>query len=1045
MHASASSQGYPLRMVTATSLFDGHDVSVNLFRRMLQEAGVEVIHLGHNRSVDEIVSAVVSEDVHGVAVSSYQGGHMEFFSYLLGCLKEKGREEVCVFGGGGGVISPPERRELESLGVKRIFTPEDGASIGLGGIVGEMVSTMGEIPSFSPPSFQNGASLTEPACLGRLLTLAEEGRVAPLLPELPFPKTSSTVIGVTGTGGAGKSTLIDELLVRLSFHFPELRVGVLCCDPTRKKTGGALLGDRLRMNSLGTSQIFMRSFATRHASQELPETLGDAIEVMKRAGFHLIFAETSGIGQAGDAISSVADVSVYVMTPEFGAETQLEKIGMMDFADAVVVNKLEKRGGEDALRLVAKQMRRNLHAFEDPLSEMPVFGTTASRFQDAGVSVLFDFLSRKLGLGEPKSVAEEGGSHTLGGLPSERVNHLAEARDAVASYHQASESEGQILEKIDGLCTAAKALPELETRLLDEVKSLEKGLSSHTKALLHGWDSKGEVAFTETLSGTRLPRVATPGFKKRAELYRFLRRENLPGFFPFTAGVFPLKREDEDPTRMFAGEGTPERTNRRFHLLARDCPSNRLSTAFDSVTLYGRDPDRRPDIYGKIGNAGVSVATLGDMKKLYRGFRLCAPDTSVSMTINGPAPIVTAMFFNTAMDQEIQYFEAENKREATPEESARIRAETLTQVRGTVQADILKEDQGQNTALFSMDFSLKLMGDVQAWCIENEVRRFYPISISGYHIAEAGANPITQLAFTLANGLTYLEYFKARGLPVDEVARRFSFFFSNGMDAEYTVIGRVARRIWAIVLKEMYGANDDACKLKYHIQTSGRSLHSREMQFNDIRTTLQALCAITDHCNSLHTNAFDEALTTPTEASVRRALAIQMIIQKEWGLTGIENLLQGSYAVEELTDKVEEAVLEEFGRLARRGGVLGAMETGYQRAKIQDESMLYEMGKNSGSLPIIGVNTFMNPEEEDVSACPLARSTTEEKESQIQNLEIFHKAHEAQSRGALESLHMTAVSGGNIFSELMETVKTCSLGQITETLFAAGGRYRRQV
>ena len=1043
MHSSTLDQRYPLRMVTATSLFDGHDVSVNLFRRMLQEAGVEVIHLGHNRSVTDIVQAAICEDVHGVAVSSYQGGHMEFFGYLLESLAKIGRDDVCVFGGGGGVISPPERRELEALGVKRIFTPEDGAEIGLSGIVGEMVASMEKASPLAPPSLDNGFSLKDPASVGRLLTLAEEGRLDSFLDKISPSKTETTVIGVTGTGGAGKSTLIDELLVRFSYACPHYRVGVLCCDPTRKKTGGALLGDRLRMNALSHPNFFMRSFATRQTRVELPETLSGAIEVMKRTGFDLVFAETSGIGQAGDAIADYADLSLYVMTPEFGAETQLEKIGMLDEADAVVVNKLEKRGGEDALRMVAKQLQRNYHAFEAPLSEMPVFGTTASRFQDAGVTSLFGFLSEKLGL--KLSFENQVSLPKLGVLPPERVNHLGEAAEVVKAYHLTSKEEARKLEQLDGVKRAAGVCSRVKQELLKEAEALEGRLSPQTKVLLQGWTDQDKETF-ETLSGTRLPRVACPSFTSPSDLYLFLRRENLPGFFPFTAGVFSLKREDEDPTRMFAGEGSPERTNRRFHLLARDCPSNRLSTAFDSVTLYGRDPDDRPDIYGKIGNAGVSVATLDDMKKLYKGFRLCAPDTSVSMTINGPAPIMTAMFFNTAIDQEKELFESEVKRKASRQEVERIRKEALAKVRGTVQADILKEDQGQNTALFSMDFSLKLMGDVQQWCIQEGVSRFYPISISGYHIAEAGANPITQLAFTLANGLTYLEYFKSRGLPVDDVARRFSFFFSNGMDAEYTVIGRVARRIWAIVLKELYGAGDEACRLKYHIQTSGRSLHSREMQFNDIRTTLQALCAITDHCNSLHTNAYDEALTTPTEGSVRRALAIQMIIQKEWGLTKCENLLQGSYAVEAFTDTVEMAVLEEFGRLARRGGVLGAMERGYQRAKIQEESMVYEMGKNKGTLPIIGVNTFTREDEgHENESCILARSTEEEKKEQLKNLSAFHKAHEKESSAALKRLHNAAVSGENVFEELMESVRVCSLGQMTETLFAAGGCYRRQM
>ena len=1053
---------FPLRVVTATALFDGHDVSVNLFRRMLQEAGVEVIHLGHNRSVAEIVDAAVSEDVHGVAVSSYQGGHMEFFSYLLEMFRERGRGDIALFGGGGGVITPEEKQELEEKGVLRIFTPEDGVQLGLEGIVAEMVAAMDVGRTLSEPTSLEGLSPDNTVLLARLLTLAEEGRGKGLLGEIAgLQGKNPPVIGVTGTGGAGKSTLIDELLLRLVHDYPELKIGVLCSDPTRRKTGGALLGDRMRMNAASCGNVFMRSLATRAAFLEVPETLASAISVMKAAGMDLIFVETSGIGQAGDAIITLSDHAIYVMTPDFGAETQLEKIGMLDYADLFVVNKHDKRGGEDAVNLVRRQVRRNRHAFEEPLSSMPVFGTTASVFQDHGVTELYRALLGKLkeeGQWEVGIDTEATDApHAVvfsGALSAEREHYLSDVAEAVRAYHRKTEEESVLLEKLHSVRQAmalceGKGAEELQRRGAE----LEASLDSDTRDVMAGWAERVVAAgecdpeTTTTLSGTRLPRVALPGYRHPAELYRFLRREHLPGCFPFTAGVFPLKQKTEDPTRMFAGEGGPLRTNQRFHMLSKESPSNRLSTAFDSVTLYGRDPDRRPDIYGKIGNAGVSVCTLDDVKELYRGFHLCSPDTSVSMTINGPAPVLTAMFFNTAIDQEAIRFEKEVGRLPLKEERQRIRREVLENLRGTVQADILKEDQGQNTSLFSIDFALRMMGDVQQWCIEEGVRRFYPVSISGYHIAEAGANPITQLGFTLANGFTYLEYFKARGLSVDDVARRFSFFFSNGMDAEYTVIGRVARRIWAVALKEVYGASEPAQKLKYHIQTSGRSLHSREMQFNDIRTTLQALCAMTDHCNSLHTNAFDEAVTTPTEASVRRALAVQLIVQREWGLSRCENALQGSFVVEQLTDVVEEAVLEEFHRLSLRGGVLGAMETGYQRAKIQEESMLYEMGKNNGTLPIIGVNTFTREEElsQEIGSPVLARSTEEEKEAQLDRLAIFHDTHKKEAPEALSRLRQVALSGGNIFAALMDTVRVCSLGQITETLFSVGGTYRRQI
>ena len=1093
---SADVQAYklrnPVRVVTATALFDGHDASINIFRRILQDNGVEVIHLGHNRAVREIVDAAIEEDAHGVAVSSYQGGHIEFFKYMVDLLKEAGGAHIKVFGGGGGVIVPAEVQDLEAYGVAKIYTPEDGARLGLQGIVQHMLQIL-DFSRLESLDF-NFSRLTpdNKPLVANLITAVEQlgsDSKSPLT-ELQAALQSRIngrrvpVIGITGTGGAGKSSLTDELIQRLLLDLPDIRVAILSADPSRRKTGGALLGDRIRMNAIGNQRVFMRSLATRRSQTEIPAALADAIRVTQAAGFDLVIAETAGIGQGDSRIVDLADVAIYVMTSEFGAASQLEKIDMLDFADLVVINKFEKRGAEDAVRDVRKQVQRNRTAFEKPPEEMPVFGTIASKFNDDGVSALYhailDAIRDKLGViydsTLPRPAGQVSSSKTII-IPPERTRYLAEIAATVRQYHRHTEDQKGSVRRLWHLEQTLDMVhqggsPEdgdaLLARLKEEVEKARQTVEPATIELLSSWDnikqcySQDELVyqvrgnevraplFVESLSRRRIPKIALPHFEDPGEMYRWLRREHLPGYFPYTAGVFPLKRVGEDPTRMFAGEGDPARTNRRFKMLSADSSAKRLSTAFDSVTLYGFDPDRRPDIYGKIGNAGVSVCTLDDVKTLYGGFDLCAPNTSVSMTINGPAPIVLAMFLNTAIDQQVDQFKAEQGREPSAEEYAHIRGRALSAVRGTVQADILKEDQGQNTCIFSIDFALKMMGDIQQYFMEQNVRNFYSVSISGYHIAEAGANPISQLAFTLANGFTYLEYYLSRGMPIDSFGPNLSFFFSNGLDAEYTVIGRVARRIWAVALREKYGAAARTQMLKYHIQTSGRSLHSQDIQFNDIRTTLQALCAIYDNCQSLHTNAFDEAITTPTEESVRRALAIQLIINREWGLARNENPLQGSFIVEELTDLVEEAVLAEFDRITERGGVLGAMETGYQRSKIQEESIYYETLKHTGQLPIIGVNTFRDPNvsEEmfrDDFTIELARSTEAEKESQLKRLAAFQTRHAQEAPAALERLQRTALDNGNIFEALMETVRCCSLGQITQALYAVGGKYRRNM
>ncbi|MEV0163604.1 fused isobutyryl-CoA mutase/GTPase IcmF [Nonomuraea fuscirosea] len=1056
---------HPVRFVTAAALFDGHDAAINIMRRILQSQGAEVIHLGHNRSVDEIVTAAIQEDVQGVAISSYQGGHVEFFTYLVDLLRERGAGHVKVYGGGGGVIVPEEIELLHSRGVTRIFSPEDGQRYGLPGMINKLIEEC-DAELDDPPSVEAVVS-GDQAALARAITLIESGRApAELLAGLATERRAP-VLGITGTGGSGKSSLTDELVRRFRVdNDDKLRIAIIAIDPTRRRGGGALLGDRIRMNSLGP-QTYFRSLATRGAANEVPACLDDVINACRAAGYDLVIVETPGIGQGDAGIVPHVDVPIYVMTPEFGAASQLEKIDMLDFAEAVVINKYERRGAEDALRDVRRQLVRNREAFGVSPDDMPVFGTIAARFNDAGVTALYHHLKPLLPTGaSPGLLAPVQGRTSQASaaiVPPARVRYLADIAETVRGYHTETLAQAEVARRRQQLAAVRDLLSEEGAR---EAARVEGELSEESRALLDGWPAVREryradelvvkvrdreihtPLWRETLSGNRIPRVALPRYTDHGDLLRFLRSENLPGMFPFTAGVFPFKRDDEDPTRMFAGEGDPFRTNRRFKLLSEGQPATRLSTAFDSVTLYGNDPDLRPDIYGKVGTSGVSIATLDDMKVLYDGFDLAAPNTSVSMTINGPAPTILAFYLNAAVDQALDRFRGEQGRDPDEAEARELRARTLATVRGTVQADILKEDQGQNTCIFSTEFSLRMMADIQEWFIANGVRNFYSVSISGYHIAEAGANPISQLAFTLANGFTYVEAYLARGMKIDDFAPNLSFFFSNGMDPEYSVLGRVARRIWAVAMRERYGAGERSQKLKYHVQTSGRSLHAQEMNFNDIRTTLQALIAVYDNCNSLHTNAFDEAVTTPSADSVRRAMAIQLIINREWGLARNENPLQGAFIIEELTDLVEEAVLSEFERLSDRGGVLGAMETGYQRGKIQDESMLYEMRKHDGSLPIVGVNTFRNPRGEDEAEphqVELARGTEEEKRSQLDRLHAFHERNRSEAPAELARLRDVAMSDGNAFEVLMEAARVCSLGQITDALFEAGGQYRRNV
>lgn len=1127
---------HKIRFVTAASLFDGHDASINIMRRILQSSGAEVIHLGHNRSVHEIVNCAIQEDAQGIAISSYQGGHVEYFKYMIELLQEHGAGHIKVFGGGGGVIVEDEIEELHNAGVTRIFSVEDGSKMGLQG----MINFMLEECDFDPVDIARPEIKKLPGrdaiALARSLTAIENENEDVLSykngklldtngKEIEHASQTIPLVGITGTGGAGKSSLTDELVRRFLTEFKDMTIGIISVDPSKVKTGGALLGDRIRMNSIDTEQVFMRSMATRASNRSTSKGLLGAIELYKAAGFDLIIVETSGIGQSGTEIVDITDIPLYVMTSEYGAATQLEKINMLDLADLVVLNKFEKKGSLDALRDVRKQMIRNTGSWHAKQDDMPVYPTIAAQFNDEGVNRLFKALVDKINehyqinwetklYTNPKP-AEDIQAQAI--IPGKRVRYLSEISESVRGYHEWVEEQVDVASKLDHVSGTMEQLenwnPEEKTLMQDNLTKMREHWLSKLDVLprkiLEGWNElfeqyqqkyfevkiRGKVfknkLFRESLSGLQIPRVALPKTKSKGDQLKFALKENLPGYFPYTAGVFPFKREGEDPTRMFAGEGTPERTNKRFHYVSEGMPAARLSTAFDSVTLYGEDPGYRPDIYGKIGNSGVSICTLDDMKKLYSGFELTSPKTSVSMTINGPAPMILAMFMNTAIDQEVERYLKENgKWEAAqkkiktyfkdrgvepphygmeipegsdefglatlgipgdqllPEETyEKIKEDTLNVVRGTVQADILKEDQAQNTCIFSTEFALKMMGDIQSYFTEHKVRNYYSVSISGYHIAEAGANPITQAAFTLANGFTFVEYYLARGLDVDDFAHNLSFFFSNGLDPEYAVIGRVARRIWAVAMKNKYEANDRSQKLKYHIQTSGRSLHAQEIQFNDIRTTLQALLAIYDNCNSLHTNAYDEAITTPTEESVRRALAIQMIINKEMGTAKNENINQGSYFIEELTDLVEEAILTEFDRITERGGVLGAMESMYQRGKIQDESLYYESKKHTGELPIIGVNTFQNEKKEDEEQKPieLIRSTEEEKRQQIENLEQFWKRNEKDADEAIERLKEVARNHGNLFEELMETVKVASLGQISHALYEVGGQYRRNM
>ncbi|PUZ28134.1 methylmalonyl-CoA mutase [Chitinophaga parva] len=1096
---------HQVRLVTAAALFDGHDAAINIMRRIMQSKGAEVIHLGHNRAAEEIVDCAIQEDAQGIAVTSYQGGHVEFFKYMYDLLRQKGCGHIKIFGGGGGTILPDEIKELHAYGIARLYSPDDGRHMGLEGMIEDLIRQC----DFETVSSLNGELKGLPGkdakLIAQAITLAENKHPLPLAPA----ETAKTipVLGITGTGGAGKSSVTDELVRRYLGRFPGKTIAVVSVDPSKKKTGGALLGDRIRMNAIHHPRAYMRSLATRESDKAISEHIQEAVDICKLAGFDFIILETSGIGQSDTVITGHCDVSLYVMTPEYGAASQLEKINMLDYADVIAINKFDKAGALDALHDVAKQYKRNHGLWSAKDEQLPVIGTIASQFNDAGVNQLFEKLMQVIGekthvtFGEAATSAGPGGTTRSLIIPPARVRYLAEIAETLDQDNAWLEEQ----------CALATQWYQLEGVLqltnhaaLQDIKvNIEQQLSPESRALITNWPNVVEQyhadnyifkvrdkeiklpLYTESLSGSRIRKISLPTYKDWGDLLRWQRKENLPGEYPYTAGVFPLKREGEDPTRMFAGEGGPERTNKRFHYVSLDQPAKRLSTAFDSVTLYGEDPAVRPDIYGKIGNSGVSIATVDDAKKLYSGFDLCDPKTSVSMTINGPAPVLLAFFMNAAIDQQCEKYITENgwwdqvnatlQKQATlphyhgnlpagndglglrllgvsgdavlePAVYQKLKAQALSTVRGTVQADILKEDQAQNTCIFSTEFALKLMGDVQEYFIREKVRNFYSVSISGYHIAEAGANPITQLAFTLANGFTYVEYYLSRGMHIDDFAPNLSFFFSNGMDPEYAVIGRVARRIWSRAIRHRYKGNDRSQKLKYHIQTSGRSLHAQEIDFNDIRTTLQALYAIYDNCNSLHTNAYDEAITTPTEESVRRAMAIQLIINRELGTAKNENPLQGSFFIEELTDLVEEAVLAEFRRITERGGVLGAMERMYQRNKIQEESLHYESMKHTGEYPIIGVNTFLNKNgSPTIIPQEVIRSTSEEKDFQIHTLQAFQKRHVDKSDAMLQRLQQVAVSNGNLFEELMETVKYCSLGQITHALYEVGGQYRRNM
>jgi methylmalonyl-CoA mutase len=1073
----------PIRIVTAASLFDGHDASINIIRRILQDFGAEVIHLGHNRSVHDVVKAVLQEGAQGVCVSSYQGGHMEYFKYMKDLLTQAGAGYVKIYGGGGGVIVHDEKKELEAYGIAQIFHPDDGRRLGLEGMINMIIEGLdfdieaarakhkiskGIDDKDSVPSTELGQALTWVENHGKVPELKNFGLEK-------FAKKSGAVplvLGITGTGGAGKSSLIDELAQRFLNAYPGKKIAIVCVDPSKRKTGGSLLGDRIRMNSLSRPNIYMRSVASRGSGREIASSLPQILNFCRELDFDFIIAETSGIGQGNMAITEVSDLSMYVMTSDFGAQSQLEKIDMIDFADLIAVNKADRRGAQDAVRDVSKQFRRSRKIFDTSV-EVPVFLTQASQFNDGGVNRLFFALTDLLQSKQPgwtlnaeyrKSILSADENVII---PAERQNYLAEITGTVRKYKKRTTelakkaSEWGALKKVSPLLkldpaqiesVIASLRQEFTSEEIQALENFEKLQDSYAQDELVFKVRDKEIRqplVRTSLSGTKIRRVVVPKTSDWGDRFQYLKLENVPGEFPYTNGVFPLKRADEDPKRMFAGEGTPERTNRRFHYLCKGEPAQRLSTAFDSVTLYGQDPDPRPDIFGKVGESGVSICTLEDMKKLYAGFDLCAPSTSVSMTINGPAPMILAFYFNTAIDQQVEKKEKELGRKLNSDEYNQVRDWTLQQVRGTVQADILKEDQGQNTCIFSINFALKMMGDIQEYFTRKAVRNFYSVSISGYHIAEAGANPISQLAFTLSNGFTFVEYYLARGLKVDDFAPNLSFFFSNGLDPEYAVLGRVARRIWAIAMRDLYKGNDRSQKLKYHIQTSGRSLHAQEIDFNDIRTTLQALIAIYDNCNSLHTNAYDEAITTPTESSVRRAMAIQMIINKEFGMTKNENPMQGSYFMDELTDLVEEAVLDEFMKINERGGVLGAMETQYQRSKIQEESLYYEHLKHSGELPIIGVNTFIDPATMVEGYVPpkieLARASYDEKNQQLTNVGKYQQAHSKEAAAEIAKLQQAVLTGKNIFEALMSAARVCSLYQMSQALYEVGGQYRRNL